>query len=45
MCAGAVVLARVARLVFGAYDPKAGAELVESTEGEIKAVRRRYSAY
>ncbi len=25
MCAGAVVLARVARLVFGAYDPKAGA--------------------
>ena len=25
MCAGAVVLARVSRLVFGAYDPKAGA--------------------
>lgn len=25
MCAGAVVLARVDRLVFGAYDPKAGA--------------------
>ena len=25
MCAGALVLARVARLVFGAYDPKAGA--------------------
>ncbi len=25
MCAGAIVLARVARLVFGAYDPKAGA--------------------
>jgi tRNA(adenine34) deaminase len=25
MCAGAVVLARVARLVFGAMDPKAGA--------------------
>ena len=25
MCAGAAVLARVARLVFGAYDPKAGA--------------------
>ena len=25
MCAGAVVLARVGRLVFGAYDPKAGA--------------------
>lgn len=25
MCAGAVVLARIARLVFGAYDPKAGA--------------------
>ena len=25
MCAGAVVLARVARLVFGAIDPKAGA--------------------
>lgn len=25
MCAGAVVLARVARLVFGAYDDKAGA--------------------
>ena len=25
MCAGAVVLARVARLVFGAWDPKAGA--------------------
>jgi tRNA(adenine34) deaminase len=25
MCAGAVVLSRVSRLVFGAYDPKAGA--------------------
>jgi len=25
MCAGAVVLARIPRLVFGAYDPKAGA--------------------
>lgn len=25
MCAGALVLARVARLVFGAYDPKGGA--------------------
>ncbi|WP_182559794.1 nucleoside deaminase [Microlunatus kandeliicorticis] len=25
MCAGALVLARVSRLVFGAYDPKAGA--------------------
>ena len=25
MCAGALVLARVPRLVFGAYDPKAGA--------------------
>ena len=25
MCAGALVLARVARLVFGACDPKAGA--------------------
>jgi tRNA(adenine34) deaminase len=25
MCAGAIVLARVARLVFGAIDPKAGA--------------------
>ncbi len=25
MCAGAVVAARVGRLVFGAYDPKAGA--------------------
>jgi tRNA(adenine34) deaminase len=24
MCAGALVLARVARLVFGAWDPKAG---------------------
>src|SRR5690606_2299225 len=25
MCAGAAVLARISRLVFGAYDPKAGA--------------------
>jgi tRNA(adenine34) deaminase len=25
MCAGAIVLARVARVVFGAFDPKAGA--------------------
>lgn len=25
MCAGAIVLARVARVVFGAYDPKGGA--------------------
>ncbi len=25
MCAGAIVLARIARLVFGAWDPKAGA--------------------
>ena len=25
MCAGAIVLARLARVVFGAYDPKAGA--------------------
>ena len=25
MCAGALVLARVSRLVFGAWDPKAGA--------------------
>lgn len=25
MCAGAIVLARIKRLVFGAYDPKAGA--------------------
>lgn len=25
MCAGAIVLSRLARLVFGAYDPKAGA--------------------
>ena len=25
MCAGAIVLSRVDRVVFGAYDPKAGA--------------------
>jgi tRNA(adenine34) deaminase len=25
MCAGAIVLARVSRVVFGAWDPKAGA--------------------
>jgi len=25
MCAGAIVLARVPRLIFGAWDPKAGA--------------------
>ena len=25
MCAGAIVLARIATLVFGAWDPKAGA--------------------
>jgi tRNA(adenine34) deaminase len=25
MCAGAIVLSRIPRLVFGAYDPKAGA--------------------
>ena len=25
MCAGAIVLARIPTLVFGAYDPKAGA--------------------
>lgn len=25
MCAGAIILARIPRLVFGAYDPKAGA--------------------
>ncbi|MDP4288522.1 MAG: nucleoside deaminase, partial [Bacteroidota bacterium] len=25
MCAGAIVLARIPKLVFGAYDPKAGA--------------------
>jgi tRNA(adenine34) deaminase len=25
MCAGALVLARISRLVFGAWDPKAGA--------------------
>lgn len=25
MCAGAAVLARIDRIVFGAYDPKAGA--------------------
>ena len=25
MCAGALVLARIARLIFGAFDPKAGA--------------------
>jgi len=25
MCAGAIVLARIARLIFGAHDPKAGA--------------------
>ena len=25
MCAGAIVLSRIARLVFGAWDPKAGA--------------------
>lgn len=25
MCAGAIIHARVARVVFGAYDPKAGA--------------------
>jgi tRNA(adenine34) deaminase len=25
MCAGAIVLARIARVVFGAWDPKAGA--------------------
>ena len=25
MCAGAIVLSRVARVVFGAWDPKAGA--------------------
>jgi tRNA(adenine34) deaminase len=25
MCAGALVLSRIARLIFGAYDPKAGA--------------------
>jgi tRNA(adenine34) deaminase len=25
MCAGAIVLARIPRLVFGAWDPKAGA--------------------
>jgi tRNA(adenine34) deaminase len=25
MCAGAIMLARIPRIVFGAYDPKAGA--------------------
>ena len=25
MCAGALVMARIARLIFGAFDPKAGA--------------------
>ncbi len=34
MCAGAVVLSRIRRLVYGALDPKAGA--VESTAGVLR---------
>jgi tRNA(adenine34) deaminase len=37
MCAGAIVLARVARVVFGAWDPKAGA--AGSTRDVLRDVR------
>jgi tRNA(adenine34) deaminase len=38
MCAGALVLARVARLIFGAYDPKAGAVTSLFLEAECQAL-------
>ena len=42
MCIGAAVQARVARVVFGAYDPKAGAlgSAIDLTEG--RAFNHRY---
>ena len=42
MCIGAVVQARIARLVFGAYDPKAGAagSVIDLTES--KALNHRF---
>ena len=46
MCAGAIVMARVARLVFGAWEPKTGAvgslwdvELVAKTVERVAGVR------
>src|SRR5438067_442536 len=39
MCAGAIVLARVPRVVFGAFDPKAGAA------GMVVGQRERPSRY
>ena len=41
MCAGALVLARVARLVFGAYDPKGGAAGSLFTLTESEALNHR----
>ncbi len=37
MCAGAIVNARIPRVVFGAYDPKAGAfgTLYDLSEGKL----------
>ena len=40
MCAGALVLARVARVVFGAYDPKAGA--IASLWDVVRDTRRNH---
>ena len=42
MCVGAIVQARVARLVFGAYDPKAGAVGSAIDLTESKAFNHRF---
>ncbi len=42
MCVGAIVQARITRLVFGAYDPKAGALGSALDLGDSKAFNHRF---
>src|SRR5262249_40299039 len=44
MCMGALVQARVRRLVFGAYDPKAGAAVSLYRVGEDARLNHRFAA-
>jgi tRNA(adenine34) deaminase len=44
MCMGAMIHARVRRLVFGAYDPKAGAAVSLYRAGEDRRLNHRFAA-
>lgn len=43
MCAGALVLARIARVVYGCHDPKGGAVVSKYTVGQDERLNHRFA--